>query len=123
MTQTSDVLRAIGSDGVVVGSVAAGKASPKDIDLVIRPRREDRVMGSRSRNPIFERLLTQFECESECVGHLWIDADPLPVELFEYAGWGLQGDKGKGCVSFRQASKGAVEREVFGVTVKVKVGE
>ena len=121
MPQTADVLALIGKEGVVVGSVAAGKLNPKDVDVVVREARPE-----EPRNPVFTRLVAQWpNGESLGPGHWWIDADPLPVEVHCYTCWpAIDSDKDAGMVTYRQARRGATIREVYGVQMYIqRVGE
>ncbi len=80
---TADVLRFIGRDGVVVGSVAAGAETVKDVDVVVRPE------PTESDTPcMIRRLIEAFRpfCESDAPGHLWVHSTPLPVEVFSTTG-------------------------------------
>ena len=121
MPRTADVLALLTKTGVVVGSVAAGKRDPKDVDVVVSEatRPEDR------RNPVFARLATQWpDGESLGPGHWWVDADPLPVEVHCYTWHAVDPRKNAGMVSHRQARRGAAIREVCGVSMYVqRVGE
>ena len=113
---TQDVLRIIGKDGIVVGSVANGAAQPKDIDLVIKSR------GQKDRNPVFTRLKEAFPTrfDSEGPGHVYIQAYPLLVELFEYDFWDTQdAQKNEGRISYAKAKKQAVMKDVLGVPMLV----
>lgn len=52
---TAEVLRVIGTNGVIVGSVAAGKKFPKDIDLVVKGcKLEER------HNPVFQAIIARW---------------------------------------------------------------
>jgi hypothetical protein len=115
---TEEVLKEIGASGVVVGSVARGKRNPKDLDVVVRPR------GKAARNPVFQKLSSKFSVDSECIGHLTVQAVPLSVELFEHQYFTI-GDAAKdaGRVSFGKAKRNSAWREVYGAAMQVFVEE
>ncbi len=110
---TADVLRLIGRDGIVVGSVAAGKPDPKDVDVVVRDR------GMKDRNPVFQRTLEAYRehCTSEVPGHLVVYANPVCVEMFEYEIWDTKDErKNANRTSYRKARRGPrLVMKVFGV--------
>ena len=115
--KTADVLRAIGKDGVIVGSVARGKLHPKDVDFVIPER------GEQNKNAILTRLFALYpHAESLAIGHMRIRAVPRTVELFE----GLtvmvpvEYDKKFQMTTFSAAMKTAIRRRVYGITCFVE---
>lgn len=112
---TADVLRVIGADGVIVGSVAERGSSLKDVDVVVRD------MGTESES-VLQRVLRAFRpsCESSAVGHLWVYARPLPVELFGNCAWSTDDDeKDAKRLTYRQARKRSSPKEVYGVMMQV----
>jgi hypothetical protein len=113
---TEEVLREIGAAGVVVGSVARGKAHPKDLDVVVRPR------GKAAKNSVFDRISRRWpkEVDSECIGHLTVRAAPLCVELFEHQ-YFRTGDAAKDAcrVGFAKARRNSAWRMVYGATMQV----
>lgn len=115
---TADVLRLIGKDGVVVGSFAEQGSSSKDIDLVVRPN--PKPDGPTSL--VFARVRERFAgyIDSSAIGHLWVDALPLPVELFATTAW-RTGDPEKDAkrILFPQARRKCVSRTILGVDVLV----
>lgn len=118
---TEAVLRLIGKDGVVVGSFADEGASSKDIDLVVRPNRSPDELT----NLVFQRVREQFSayCESSAIGHLWVDALPLPVELFATTAW-RTGDPEKDArrILFPQARRRSRRKAILGVELFVYTG-
>lgn len=108
--QTVDVLKLIGLDGIIVGSVAAGKRTAKDIDLVVKDR------GRADRNPVFVRLIaTGWPVISEVIGHLVVLAEPLNVELFEYEMPTGNEKKDANRTTYRKAKRRAVMIDYVGV--------
>ena len=115
---TADVLRLIGKDGVVVGSFAEQGSSSKDIDLVVRPN--PKPDGPTSL--VFQRVREHFAgyIDSSAIGHLWVDALPLPVELFATTAW-RTGDPAKDAkrILFPQARRKCAPRTILGVEMLV----
>lgn len=118
---TADVLRLIGKDGVVVGSFAEVGASNKDVDVVVKENDNPEEPYQFS---VLQRVLAQYRpfCESEAVGHLWVNALPLPVELFATRAW-RTGDPVKDAkrITYRQARRKSRLGTVFGVEMRVLV--
>lgn len=115
---TEAVLRLIGKDGIVVGSFAEQGHSSKDIDLVVR-------LNPKPDGPtslVFQRVREQFAgyCDSSAIGHLWVDARPLPVELFATTAW-RTGDpeKDRKRILFPQARRKCQSRIILGVELMV----
>ena len=115
---TADVLRLIGKDGVVVGSFAEAGNSSKDIDLPVRPN--PKPDGPTSL--VFQRVRERFAgyCDSSAIGHLWVDALPLPVEMFATTAW-RTGDPEKDAkrILFPQARRKCARKTVLGVELFV----
>lgn len=115
---TEDVLRLVGKDGIVVGSFAEQGHSSKDIDLVVR-------LNPKPDGPtslVFQRVRERFAgyCESSAIGHLWVDALPLPVELFATTAW-RTGDPEKDAkrILFPKARRNCQHRTILGVELLV----
>jgi hypothetical protein len=115
---TEDVLRLIGKDGVVVGSFAEQGFSSKDIDLVVRPNPKPEGPTSL----VFQRVRETLAgyCDSSAIGHLWVDALLLPVELFATTAW-RTGDPEKDAkrILFSKARRKCKLRTVLGVGMLV----
>lgn len=101
---------------VVVGSIAYGSLTPKDVDLVVKEVTE-------GRNPTARAVVKAFGewVESSTIGHLWINAHPLPVELFIGNCWSTDDiDKDANKTNYSSARRGAIKMEIFGVTMLVQ---
>lgn len=115
---TEEVLRLIGKDGVVVGSFAEFGNSTKDVDVVVKE-------NSSPEGPlslVTKRVLEQYRefCESEAIGHLWVNSLPLPVELFATTAW-RTGDPEKDAkrLLYRQARRNCTRKTIMGVEMWV----
>jgi hypothetical protein len=115
---TADVLRLIGKDGVIVGSIAERGSSSKDVDVVVR-------LNPKPDGPtslVFQRVREQFagHCDSSAIGHLWVNALPLPVEMFATTAW-RTGDPEKDAkrILFPQARRKCQRLSVLGVEMFV----
>lgn len=115
---TADVLRLIGKDGVVVGSFAEYGTSTKDVDVVVKGNTS--LEGPLSL--VTKRVLQEYRefCESEAIGHLWVNSLPLPVELFATTAW-RTGDPEKDAkrILYRQAKRNCTRKAVMGVEMWV----
>lgn len=116
LPRTTEVLQLIGNDGVIVGSIAEHGTSFKDVDVVVRD------LGMEAEETVLQRVLRVFRpwCESSAVGHLWVNAHPLSVEIFGNCAW-KTGDEEKDSkrVTFVQARKRSKLKEVYGVVMQV----
>lgn len=116
LPRTTEVLRLIGNDGVVVGSIAEHGTSFKDVDVVVRD------LGVGAEETVLQRVLREFRpwCESSAIGHLWVNAHPLSVEIFANCAW-RTGDVEKDAkrLNFAQARKRSKLKEVYGVVMQV----
>jgi hypothetical protein len=112
---TGDVLNLIGADGVIVGSIAEHGHSEKDVDVVVRD------LGTETES-VLQRVLRVYRpsCESSAVGHLWVNARPLPVELFGNCAWSTDDEeKDAKRLTFNQARKRSAPQEVYGAIMQV----
>lgn len=121
LPETSDVLRIIGKSGVIVGSWPYMDELAKDLDVVIKPRGNE-----ESRNKIFDNLMKSFSCnfcESSFIGHLYIRAYPMNVEIFESDFNRISNDaeKNKNRLSFYQAKKKSVVMNAYGIEMRAVV--
>lgn len=115
---TEEVLRLIGKDGVVVGSFAEHGTSTKDIDVVVK----ENPSAEGPLSLVTRRVLEEYRefCESEAIGHLWVNSQPLPVELFATVAW-RTGDPEKDAkrLLYRQARRRCTRKSIFGVEMWV----
>ena len=114
---TSDVLQAVAQHGVVVGSFPKLRELAKDIDVVVRPRKLE-----QRRNPCFEAVVDRYgeHTRSAGPGHLWIEAVPQPVELFEDSGFSPDDpDKQAAMLTYRQAARRASLQRAYGMLVRM----
>lgn len=116
---TSDVIRAIGAAGVIVGSWPAMGEYAKDVDVVIRPRKND-----EPKNKVFQALYENWReyMDSAAPGHVFVRAEPQPVEVFESLGFRPDDeDKSDGCLTYNQATRRATRVDCYGVKMKAVV--
>lgn len=109
-----EVLQFIGKRGVIVGSVAKGNLEPKDLDIVVKSRGlEDRD------NSIFQHFTSTIDkkyFDSECIGHLVVYTQEIPVEMFEHDGFEcLDKSKNAGRTTFSKARRKAVKKKIQGI--------
>lgn len=116
--RTEEVLRLIGDDGVIVGSFAELGHSTKDVDVVVPQNPDTEGPTSLVIQRVYQRYAPY--CESDAVGHLWVHALPLPVELFATKAW-RTGDpeKDRKRLEYRQARRKCQRRTVLGVEMQV----
>jgi hypothetical protein len=115
---TEEVLRLIGKDGVVVGSFAEYGSSTKDVDVVVK----ENTSPEGPLSLVTKRVLQEYRefCESEAIGHLWVNSVPLPVELFATTAW-RTGDPEKDAnrILYRQAKRNCTRKTIMGVEMWV----
>ena len=112
MNKTADVLEALGRRAVVVGSYLQLGNAAKDIDVVIPPRHPEARY-----HDVLQRIMATFpDFTSEVPGHLFIEAEPVSVEIFEDRGFRPPDpEKATNCLSYRAARRGATQLSCEGV--------
>lgn len=108
---TAEVIAAIGKKGVIVGSFPTKGLAAKDVDVVIA----EAPPGER--NPVLQDLVRRYphHFESESVGHVFVRALPLNVEVFEGKMPVKGADKMAGRMTFATARRRARRIDCFGV--------
>jgi hypothetical protein len=112
---TPIILRALHPRCVIVGSWPYIHEEAKDVDLVV-PERPTHA----TRHPMFEWLKENFEgyYESSAIGHLWLNAYPKPVEIFESDCSGFALPSGKVAIAYPKCIRRARLITCYGVTIR-----